>query len=71
MLRLRRAMSGSNVWKVSSVKYSVFFKLTLKETGSSRSLEMYRNCHFVPVHHPDLVLLLGLHDPLHVFSDEI
>ena len=66
-------MSGSNVWKVSSVKiFRLFIKLTLRKTSYiSRSLEMYRNCHFIPVHHSDLVPLLGFHDLLHIFSDQI
>ena len=60
------------VWKVSSVKiFRLFIKLTLRKTSYSTSLEMYRNCHFIPVHHSDLVPLLGFRDLLHIFSDQI
>ena len=73
-VEIRRAMSGSYVWKVSSVKiFRLFFsiKLTFRKLSYGKSLEMYRNCPFTTVHHPDLVPLLGFHDLLHIFSDQI
>ena len=77
MLRLEGQYLAVMCGRFLQSKYS-FYLTNIKENSQQqiigdhwRSLEMYRDCHVVPVHHSDLVPLLGFYDLLHIFSDQI